>query len=52
MQLTALLQLEFNDDDRTEEKVKKQKKKKSRKEKSRNKCNIMGRVLGDVAASI
>lgn len=51
MQLTALLQLEFNDDDRTEEKVKKQKKK-SRKEKSRNKCNIMGRVLGDVAASI
>lgn len=26
MQLTALLQLEFNDDDRTEEKVKKQKK--------------------------
>lgn len=51
MQLTALLQLEFNDDDRTEEKVKKQKKK-SRKEKSRNKCNTMGRVLGDVTASI
>lgn len=31
MQLTALLQLEFNDDDRTEEKVKKQKKKAEKK---------------------
>lgn len=31
MQLTALLQLEFNDDDRTEEKVEKQKKKAEKK---------------------
>lgn len=34
MQLTALLQLEFNDDDRTEEKVKKQKKKKAEKKRA------------------